>query len=126
MQYAPMQPAAQRTGLPLAGGILLIIVGVLGLIIAVLTMGSGAYIEALVGGMIPDLGAIVVIMGLIGVIFSIVVILGGYFATQRTHFGFAIVAGVFSLIVGLFVWGFGAILGLIGLILIAVAHKEFQ
>lgn len=58
-----------------------------------------------------------IVLGLVGIVFSFLVILGGYFAMQRTHFGLVIVAGVLAL---------PSILGLIGLILIAVAHKEFH
>ena len=125
--YAPAGPApVQRTSLPLAGGILLLIVGVIGLISAVWVMALGGDIGSLVGGVIPGLGEIVIILGLIGLVFSLLVIMGGYFAIQRKHFGLAIVGAVFSLLVGAIPWLFPAILALIGLILIAVAHKEFE
>lgn len=115
-QYAP-QPPVQQTGLPVAGGILLIIVGVIYLVCSALIMATPAWMIGMIGFSLLGLESIFVVLGLIGIVFSILVILGGYFAMQRTHFGLAIVAGVLAL---------PSILGLIGLILIAVAHKEFH
>ncbi|MDH4123767.1 MAG: hypothetical protein OEV21_06775 [Thermoplasmata archaeon] len=124
----PMAPMKERTSLPLAGGIMLIIDGVLGIVSAIMVMAAGSLAEAIGTGFgLEGLGSIVVAMGVIGLVFSLIVIFGGYFATQRRHFGLAIVGAVFSLIVGIFTFYFiGAVLGLIGLILIAVAHKEFD
>jgi len=107
---------------------MLIIDGVLGIVSAIMVMAAGSLAEAIGTGFgLEGLGSIVVAMGVIGLVFSLIVIFGGYFATQRRHFGLAIVGAVFSLIVGIFTFYFiGAVLGLIGLILIAVAHKEFD
>ena len=127
---APMMMAPQHphSSLPLAGGILVIIAGVLELITAVMVMAGGSMLASLVGGYDFGIGGILVALGVIGLIVSALVIVGGFFATQRRSFAFSIVAAVLAMLGGVFtIWLLfaGSLLGLIGLILIAVAHDEF-
>ena len=130
-QPAPgaMMPTAYskpKTSLPVAGGVLVLITGILGMIMAVSMIAFSGMIGSF-GDLTGLIGGILIVFGVVGLIFSILVILGGYFAIGRTHFVFAIIAAVLSLLVGLFTPFFiGCLLGLIGLILIAVAHNEFN
>ncbi len=111
--------APQRTALPIAGGALLIVAGILGLIQwgVVVAYGSAA------ATIIPGLGAIIVICGAIGIIFSLIALIGGVFAIQRKMWGLALAGGI----LGLFSLGYviGSILALVGLILVAISRKEF-
>jgi len=123
-------PPVRRTGSPVAGGIMIAIAGILALANAVsfltysvtdlentgVTLPSGTTWDQILG-ILRACGAIEIILG-------IVAIVGGIFAIQRKHFGLAVAGGLFGMFgIGL---GFGAILGLIGLILVAVSRKQFQ
>lgn len=71
-----------------------------------------------------DLQNIVAICGSILLIFGVLAIIGGVFAIQRKHFVFAVFGGIFGMIgIGFLL---GAVLALIGLILVAVSRHEFQ
>lgn len=111
----------QKTALPIAGGALLIVAGILGIIQWALLLAAGG---AAVGVGLPiDVAGIILVCGSIGVIFSLIALVGGVFAIQRKMWGLALAGGI----LGLFTLGFfiGSILALIGLILVAVARKEF-
>jgi len=116
-----MMPMQQRSALPVAGGALLLIAGILGLV----QWGWVIAVGSSVIGFDPTgiLAGAIIICGAIGIIFSLIALLGGVFAIQRKMWGLGIAGGV----LGLFSFGFflGSILALIGLILIAVSHKEF-
>ncbi|MCJ2556643.1 MAG: hypothetical protein LN415_05980 [Candidatus Thermoplasmatota archaeon] len=66
------------------------------------------------------LAGIIMICGIIFLIFGLIGLLGGIFAIKRTHFGLAILGGIFSLLAGFIIFG------LIGLILVAISKKEFS
>jgi hypothetical protein len=71
-----------------------------------------------------DLGGVMAVCGILGLIFSIMALVGGIFAIQRKQWAFALVGAI----LGMLAIGFliGGLLGLIGLILIAVAREEFD
>jgi hypothetical protein len=50
-------------------------------------------------------------------VLGLIVLLGGIFAIQRKHFGFALVAGIMAI---------PSLLGIIGLILVIVSKDEFR
>lgn len=112
----------ERTALPIAGGALLLVAGILGIVQWGWVFAAGATALGL-GIPIPGLAEAIAICGAIGIIFSLIALLGGVFAIQRKMWGLAIAGGI----LGLFTLGFviGSILALIGLILVAVARKEF-
>jgi len=125
-------PAKEKSMLPTIGGVLLIVTAVLGIAMAALWISAGSILDDLadipgVGDLADILEDIIVAMGVVGLIFSLVVLLGGVMAMRRKGFGMAIIGGVFALIVGLFTpYAVGSVLGLVGLILIAISHKEFK
>ena len=121
-------PPVHKTGTPTAGGVLVIIAGLLALINGFVYLAFSA--SSLSGLALPpevslqDVENIVRVCGAIEIVFGFVAILGGMFAIQRKHFGLAVTGSV----LGMLGFGFtlGALLGLIGLILVAISRREFQ
>ncbi len=120
-------PPVPRTSTPVAGGVLGIIAGILALISGVIYLTVSA--SSITGITLPpqvtiqEVENILRICGAIQVIFGLVAILGGVFAIQRKHFGLAIAGSILGMLG--FGLTFGALLGLISLILVAIARKEF-
>ncbi len=108
-RVAMMPPQKKESAMPLIGGILVLLVG-LGYLIGggIIAAGSSFFI-AVGGGFGILCGAVVLILGIIA-------ILGGIFAIQRKNFAIALIGAIFTI---------PSILGLIGLILIAVSRDEF-
>ena len=108
-RVAMMGPQQQKkeSAMPLIGGILIMLPGI-GYLIGggVLAVGSSAFLFG--GGVLC--GAVLLVLGIIA-------ILGGIFAIQRKNFALALIGGIFVV---------PSILGLIGLILIAVSKDEFK
>lgn len=116
-----MAPAAEKTAMPVAGGALVLIAGILGLGQGAVLFLPGAALAGIPGG--ESLAAILAICGGIFVIFGLVAIVGGIMAVQRKMWGLALVGSI----LGLLALGFilGSVLSLVGLILIAISKKEF-
>jgi hypothetical protein len=119
------QPAAapkEKSWLPVVGGVLILIGGILEIIAGASLIWSGGVLEGLmpvdvegfeaVQDFLTMCGAIFVILGLIGV-------LGGIFAILRKSFALAILGGIFAL-PGWF------LPALIGIILVAISKKDFE
>jgi len=102
---APQQK--KESGMPVAGGVLVLIGGIIYLGVGGVAMAGSSFV-GLAGGVLC--GAVILVLGIIG-------ILGGIFAMQRKSFAIALIAGIFTV---------PTILGLIGLILIAVSKEEFK
>ncbi len=121
-------PPVPKTGTPVAGGILVLIAGLLALANGILYLASN--VADLTGISLPpevtlqQFESVVRVCGVVELIFGIVAVMGGVFAIQRKHFGLAIAGSVLGMIG--FGFTFGAILGLIGLILVAISRKEFS
>jgi len=105
--------AKKHTVMPVLGGVFILIPAI-GWIIGGAWMAVAG--NALFG---ISLGAssVLTVCGAIMLLLGIIALLGGIFAIQRKHFGLAVLAGVFVL---------PSILGLVGLILVAVSHEEFS
>jgi hypothetical protein len=110
--YGP--PAKPQSAKPVIGGVLILLGGIIGIISWGWTLAVGTAFS-----FIPGLGALLMVCGIIGVVLSIIALLGGIFAIKRQKYGLALVGGICSLLVGYF------ILGLIGLILVAISKDEF-
>jgi hypothetical protein len=112
---APAQPAKKKSVMPIVGGILIIVGGIIEL------YWGAAFIWT--SNALPfdffDFGDILEICGAILLILGIVAILGGVLAIMRKKFGIAVLGGILGLL-GAF------ILPLIGLILVAVSKDEFD
>jgi len=112
---APMQPAKKKSVMPIVGGILIIVGGLL----EIYWGAALLWASNLVPFDIFDLGDILEVCGAILLILGIVAIIGGIFAIMRKKFGIAVLGGVLGLL-GYF------ILPLIGLILVAISKDEFD
>ncbi|HUW42975.1 MAG TPA: hypothetical protein VMW02_01920 [Thermoplasmata archaeon] len=133
----PAAPPKQKSALPIVGGILLIASSIIGILMAVglmiiATQVGGVFsllpidLTDMMGTAVGDMvQTILMIMAVAGLIISILVLLGGYFAAVRRHFGMAMVGAVFGLLV-LSPYFIASIMSLVGLILIAVSHHEFN
>jgi hypothetical protein len=126
---APVPVEKKKTALPVIGGALLIVAGMMGLLMGGVLLAID--VDDLdqwgvdVAGVTDVLEDILTVCGAIVIILSLIVILGGFFGVTRKHWGIAIVGGV----LGLFIIGpmmLGSLIALIGLILIAVSRKEFE
>jgi len=140
----PTPTAKPQTIKPVIGGILILITGVMGLITAIIIFGAAfitnsffsdfasmfGEVEADAIGWASDIVKIVLIVaGVIGLIFAIIAMVGGIFALKRRRFAMAVVGSVFALIVGAFTPFFyyaGVVLAVVGLVLVAISHNEFE
>lgn len=106
------QTQRKQSGTPVAGGVLILV---------------GAIIYFLIGGLVaagstvalvPTMGEAVwgIVCGVIVIVLGFISFLGGVYAIGRKNFNFAIVGGIFVI---------PTIIGLIGLILVAVSKDEF-
>jgi len=130
MQAAPAAPA-EKSILSLVGGILILIAGIMGLALGAIFIVAANSVDTLtdwgidVAGVGDILSDILTVCGAIVIILSLIVVLGGFFGVMRKHWGLAILGGV----LGLFIIGpyfLASIFALIGLILVAVAKKDFN
>jgi len=126
---APVPMEKKKTVLPVIGGAMLIVAGIMGLfmggVLLAIDLDDLDQYGVDVAGVGDVLDDILTVCGAIIIILSLIVILGGFFGVTRKHWGIAIVGAV----LGLFIIGplmVGSVLALIGLILIAVSRKEFE
>jgi len=103
-----MAPAKkEKSGLPVAGGVLVIISSIGYLALGGLMIAGSSFIGFAEGA---ACGALVLILGVVSII-------GGIFAVQRKQFPLALIGGILVI---------PTILGLIGMILIAVGRDSFD
>lgn len=128
--YAMAAPPPKKSLLPAAGGILILLAGIM-------AIAMGAFYFALdtsdltdSGVTLPpdtseeDLQSVVAVCGSLCVIFGAIAAIGGIFGIRRQHFAIAVIGGIFGLLGLGFL--FGSLLALIGLLLLVVARKEFD
>ncbi|HEX7392237.1 MAG TPA: hypothetical protein VF374_04725 [Thermoplasmata archaeon] len=115
---APQAAQKKESVMPVIGGILIIIAGLIeiGMGGVLIAGGTASSWLPLVGG---EIAGILAVCGAILLILGIIALLGGIFAVQRKNFGIAVLGGI----LGLVAWFIPA---LIGLILIAVSKDEFK
>lgn len=110
-----MAPAQQRkeSAMPVAGGVLIMLASLGYLIIGGL-IAAGSTVA-----LMPSFGtsAMGVACGAVLLVLGLIAFMGGIFAMQRKNFGFAVVGGVLVI---------PSLLGLIGLILVAISRDEFR
>lgn len=122
--------ADARTSRSVIGGILVMISGLIGIIegvwIASATEEFADYFREMMGDVFPGIEGVFLVCGGIFMVIGLVALIGGFFAFRKRHWGIAIVGGIFSLFTLGIVFFEGSILGLIGLILIAISKREFS
>jgi len=107
--------------LPVAGGALTLVSGILAIIQGGLVASGAGFFGV---GLIPGLSEALVICGSIFIIFGLIAVLGGVMGVMRKMWGLCLVGGIFGLLgIG---FGLGSILGLVGLILTAISRKDFR
>ncbi len=124
---APVPVEKKKTIIPVIGGALVIVAGIMGLFLGGVLLAVDfdeldQYGLDIATDMLED---ILTVCGTIIIILSLIVVLGGFFGVMRKHWGIALVGAI----LGLFVIGplmLGSVFSLIGLILIAVSRKEFE
>jgi hypothetical protein len=133
----PMAAPKPKSVLPIVGGVLLIVSSVIGILMAVglmmvATQVGGVFgllpidLTGIIGTAVGDLvQTILLILAVVGLIISILVLLGGYFAAVRKHYGMAMVGAIFGLFI-LSPYFIASIMSFVGLILLAVSHHEFD
>jgi hypothetical protein len=110
----PVKPSNPM--LPVAGGILVIISGIISILWMAIIWGGPDFFWFW-GGQTICL--------IIGFLFPVIAIIGGMFAVMRRAFPIALIGAILSMLSsGLF--GVSLLLGLIGLILIALGHDTFR
>jgi hypothetical protein len=122
--------ASRGTSKSLIGGVLVMISGLIGIIYGLMVAALASTVFDMFGGMYGEdilkaAEGILVACGVIWFIIGLVALVGGIFAIRRRKWGIAVVGGVFGLLT-LGPWFIGSILGLIGLILIAISKDEFS
>ncbi|MGD0056853.1 MAG: hypothetical protein ABSB83_03230 [Methanomassiliicoccales archaeon] len=103
------------------------IIGILtGLILVVAASTIVDMLRGIYGTEILDtVEGVLVTCGVIWFVIGLVALIGGVFAIRRRKWSIAVVGGVFGLLT-IGPYFFGSILGLIGLILIAISKHEFS
>ncbi len=116
---APVIESRRRSGLPVAGGILSILAGILGIAQGLMLLATES--------MALDLGLsgteILCFCGALSLIFGLAGFAGGVFAVQRKSYSLALGGAILGMLAFGFVFGF--IIGLVGVILIVVSKEEF-
>lgn len=131
----PVAPAAapqprRGRGKSIAGGVLVMISGIIGIItglsIAILASTAIDTLEGLYGAeVLAMMEGILVACGVTWFIIGLIALIGGIFAIRGKRWGIAVVGGVLALFtVGPYF--IGSILGLVGLILVAISKDEFS
>jgi len=119
----------EKSVLSLVGGVFILIAGLMGIFagIVLLTISLDDLDQygvdvAGVGDILED---ILKICGAIWLIFGLIALMGGVFGIMRKHFALVILGGVFGLLC-LGPYMLASLLALVGLILVAVARKDFD
>lgn len=108
----PQYQQRKESATPVAGGVLILIAS-LGYLVWGGLVAAGSTV-----GLVPSFGATAwgIVCGLIMIVLGVISFLGGVYAIGRKNFNFALIGGIFVI---------PSIIGLIGLILVAVSKDEF-
>lgn len=113
----------EKTGKPVAAGVLNIVAGVIGLTWAFSALAAFIAMTVTLDIYIPVfpefISGIVLAVAIVSLLFSLLVMISGVFATQRRYWGLAL-AGSIVAVLGLF------FLGIPALILVALSKDEFD
>ena len=109
--------AKPQTAKPVIGGVLILLAGIGDIIAGIWFATVGTIFAGTLEG-IPFWPASTMLQtcGIIWIILGLIAIIGGIFAIKREKFGLAIIGGVLTIY---------TLLGLIGLILVAISKDEF-
>jgi len=126
---AAAAPPHEKGMLSMVGGVFILIAGLMGIFggIVLLTINLNDLDKygIDVAGSIDMLEDILKVCGAIWLIFGLIALMGGVFGIMRKHFALVILGGVFGLLC-LGPYMLASLLALVGLILVAVARKDFD
>ena len=114
--------------MPTAGGVLCIVAGVLGLVGNIFWLDfGGIFGSTIMRDLFPSSAwqgwgwplIIIGIFSLFSILINIMAIVGGIFAIQRKHWGWALAGGICAVIAS-------RIMGIVALVFIAISRKEFK
>lgn len=113
----------EKTSRPVTAGILNIITGVIGLAVAFTAFFAFFAMTVTLDIYLPVfadfISGVVLAFAIISLLFSLLILIGGIFATQRKYWGLAL-AGSIAAVLGLF------FLGIPALILVSLSKEEFD
>ncbi len=123
-------PPHEKSSLPVVGGILILIAGIMGLamgglLMAINTADFSHYGLGNLSSLSSTIHNILLVCGAIFIVLGLLAVFGGIMGVRRKSWGLAVLGGV----LGLFVIGpyfLGSLLSLVGLILVAVSKKDFD
>lgn len=126
---ASAAPPHEKGVLSLVGGIFILIAGLMGIfagiILLTISFDNLDKYGIDVAGATDMVEDILRVCGAIWLIFGLIALLGGVFGIMRKHFALVILGGIFGLLC-FGPYALGSILALVGLILVAVARKDFD
>jgi len=114
---AQVDKLPQKTARPVIAGVLSIIAGAMCLV-AVLVFFVIAGISTVLGGPFVLMPVLFVLIGLPAVALGVISIIGGVYATQRKRWGWALAGSITALVIS-------TVLGIVAVILVAIAREEF-
>ncbi|MFP4545490.1 MAG: hypothetical protein ACLFPN_01405 [Methanomassiliicoccales archaeon] len=124
------KPQSVTTGKAGLGGALILISGILAILTGLYMAADAAAFVEMYESLSEGLGYeittdLILAVGAITIIFGVIAVVGGYMAVKRRRWGLAVAGGVLAFFAsgGFFL---GTLLGLIGLILVAISRKEFR
>jgi hypothetical protein len=114
----------EKTWKPTAAGVLTIIAGVLGLLIA-LAVAVGLGIAGTLAGLIPGFpgASFLALVAIPGIILSIIAIVGGIYALRRSLWGLALAGAICAFFA---LPGLGWILAILAVIFVSLGKREFS
>lgn len=113
MVMQPQMAPKKESAMPVIGGVLILLAS-LGYLIGGGILAAGSTVLL---GLSLGTSAVGVVCGGVLIILGVISLMGGIYAIQRRNFGLALVGGIFVI---------PSILGLIGMILVAVSKDEFH
>ncbi len=115
----------EKTWKPTAAGILTIIAGFLGLLIA-LALAVGLGIAGTLAGLIPGFpgASFLALVAVPGIILSILAIVGGIYALKRRVWGLALAGAICALLFTVPLLGW--ILAILAIIFVSLGKREFS
>jgi hypothetical protein len=115
----------EKTWKPTTAGILTIIAGCIGLLIA-LGLAVGLGIAGTLAGMIPGFpgAGFLALIAIPGIVLSVVAIVGGIYALRRRLWGLALAGAICALLFTLPLLGW--ILAILAIIFVSLGKREFE
>lgn len=125
--YQPHQQA--RTKRPLWAGVLLMLAGVVGFVMAAFVLLFSddiiAEVQAMYQDQLPNLDAIILALAGFWVFAGAMSLLGGLCAIKRRYYALAVIGSIMALFTGGVLLFEGSLMGLIALVLLLTSRREF-